>query len=304
MDQQVKWLEERRKGIGGSDIAAILGLSPFKTPLQVYQDKRKEVRAWSGSPQTDWGKRMEPVIRQWYSDTTGRAVRLPGGDGYGIMFATDYPFMLATLDGFTDDGRIVEIKTARHGKGWGEPGTNEIPDYYAVQCHHQMIVSGMEVADVPVSICGSSPELYTIEKDVEIREMIIEAAAKFWERVVAGNPPEPITKEDAVLLYGRSEKTGNVMAGMDDMANVIELKSVKGQIKELEGKEEVLQGKLMAAIGATGDTLISSAGDILATWKLAKGRTSFDSKKFASDHPDLSKQYTKQGDPSRRFLLK
>ena len=167
--EKALWLEERRKGIGGSDVAAIMGLSPWKTAYQVYQEKRKEVEDWSGNDLTDWGKRMEPAIRQWYSDKTGRDVRLPDK----IMYHPQHPFMLASLDGFTDDGRVVEIKTARNGKEWGEPGTNQIPDYYAVQVHHYMTITGFQVADIPVSIAGGSPSLYVVEADKEISEMII-----------------------------------------------------------------------------------------------------------------------------------
>ena len=82
-----------------------------------------------------------------------------------ILYHSKYPFMLASLDGFTDDNRVVEIKTARSGKGWGEPGSNEIPDYYILQVQHYMIVTGFEVTDVPVSIAGGSPELYEVPAD-------------------------------------------------------------------------------------------------------------------------------------------
>ena len=109
------WLEERRKGIGGSDVAAIMGLSPWKTAYQIYQDKRGEVKDFEGSAVMDWGKRMEPAIRQWYSDQTGRSVRLPDK----ILYHPVHQFMLASLDGFTDDNRVVEIKTARYSKDWG-----------------------------------------------------------------------------------------------------------------------------------------------------------------------------------------
>src|SRR3990167_10245335 len=90
---EAKWLEERRKGIGGSDIAAIRGLSPWKTAYQVYEEKRKEVGEGEGNTATDGGRRLEPAIRQWYSDQTGRSVKLPDK----ILYHKKYPFMLASL---------------------------------------------------------------------------------------------------------------------------------------------------------------------------------------------------------------
>ena len=298
--EKALWLEERRKGIGGSDIAAIMGLSPWKTAYQVYREKRKEVEDWGGNSLTDWGKRMEPAIRQWYSDQTGRDVRLPDK----IMYHPQHPFMLASLDGFTDDGRVVEIKTARNGKDWGEPGTNEIPDYYAVQVHHYMTITGFQVADIPVSIAGGSPALYTVEADKEIAEMIIEACAKFWERVVSGNPPEPVSYSDAVARFGKSKAEGTVIASDGALAGVAELKQFIAQRKELEELEEEVKGRIIRFLGDAGDTLVDAGGNALVTYRLAKGRKTFDAKAFEKDHPNLYLKYIKTSEPQRRFLVK
>jgi len=298
--EKALWLEERRKGIGGSDVAAIMGLSPWKTAYQVYQEKRKEVEDWKGNEATDWGSRLEPVIRQWYSDTTGRSVKVPDK----LLVHPKYPFMGASLDGFTDDGRVVEIKTARSGKDWGEPGTNQIPDYYAVQVHHYMTITGFQVADIPVSIAGGSPSLYIVEADKEISEMIIEACAKFWERVQSGNPPDPVTYADAVARYGKSNAEGSVIASEGALAGVAELKHLIAQRKELEAVEEDVKGRIIRFLGDTADTLIDSAGQTLVTYKLANGRKSFDAKAFEKDNPNLYQKYIKTSEPQRRFLLK
>jgi putative phage-type endonuclease len=281
-------------------VAAIMGLSPWKTAYQVYREKRKEVEDWGGNSLTDWGKRMEPAIRQWYSDTTGRDVRLPDK----IIYHEKHPFMLASLDGFTDDGRVVEIKTARSGKDWGEPETNQIPDYYAVQVHHYMIVTGFQVADIPVSIAGGSPSLYIVEADKEIAEMIIEACAKFWERVQSGNPPDPVTYADAVARFGKSSASGAVIASGNTMIDLDELRSVRQQMKDLAEREEFLKGNIITFIGEEGDSIVNESGETLLTYKLTSGRKTFDSKAFEKDHPNLYQKYIRTSEPQRRFLLK
>lgn len=295
-----KWLEERRKGVGGSDIAAIMGLSPWKTAYQVYREKRKEVESWEGNEATDWGKRMEPAIRQWYSDQTGRCVRLPDK----IMYHSKHPFMLASLDGFTDDPRGIEIKSARSGRGWGEPGTNEIPDYYMLQVQHYMVVTGFPVFDVPVSIAGGSPELYEVPADPELQEMIIEAAAAFWKRVVDGNPPEPVSYSDAVQRYGLSAASGAVLAPAKAIDWVGAMKAVRDKKAELEAVEEEIKGNLIITLGDKGDTLVDADGSTLITYKLGKGRTTFDAKALEREMPDIYRKYLKTGEPCRRFLLK
>ena len=297
MDAQ--WLEERRKGIGGSDVAAIMGLSPWKTPYNVYQEKRKEVEGWQGNDVTDWGKRMEPAIRQWYSDHTGRSVRLPEK----ILYHSKHPFMLASLDGFTDDNRIVEIKTDKFGRGWGEPGTNEIPDYYTLQVQHYMIVTGFEVADVPVSIGGRSPVIYEVPADNELHEMIIEAAAAFWVRVVEGNPPEPVTYADAVARFGRSKAEGVVEASPGILTIYDRLKETRNTLAGLEHGEEDLKLEIIKYLGDIADTLRHD-DNTLVTYRLANGRKTFDSKALEKEMPEIYQKYLKQGEPQRRFLLK
>lgn len=298
--EHAAWLEERRKGIGGSDVAAIMGLNPWKTPFRVYQEKRKEVEDWKGSEATDWGKRMEPAIRQWYSDQTGRPVRLPDK----IIFSTEHPFMLADLDGFTDDQRVLEIKTARSGHGWGEPGTDQVPDYYNVQVQHYMIVTGYPVTDMPVSIAGSSPSLFIVDSDPELQEIIIEACSKFWERVQAGNPPDPVNYADAVQRYGRSAAAGAVKAPGILIQTIQELRHTKKRIEELEAVEERHKGDIIAFLGDIGDTLVDAEGAVLATYKLAAGRKTLDQKSLQKEYPEIYQNYIRIGEPSRRFLLK
>jgi len=294
------WLEERRKGIGGSDVAAIMGISPWKTAYQVYQEKRGEVKDWKGTEAMDWGKRLEGPIRQWYSDTTGRSVRLPDK----IMYHKEYPFMLASLDGYTDDRRVVEIKTARSGHGWGEPGTNEIPDYYAVQCQEYMLVTGFEVADVPVSIGGGSPVLYEVPANPEVQQLILDACKEFWQRVQDGNPPEPVTYSDAVARFGKVSTVGDVPVTDVDRQRVMDLRSVREKITELETQEEDLKGKLIISLGEKGDALITPEGVPLVTYKMAKGKVSIDTKSLQKEMPEVYVKYQRIGDPSRRFLLK
>ena len=296
----IKYLEERRKGIGGSDIAAILGLSPFKTPYQVYQEKRREVEDWKGNQQTEWGSRLEPLLRQWYSDTTGRDVRLPEK----IMYHAEYPFLMASLDGFTDDGRVVECKTARSSKGWGEPGTNEIPDYYALQCQHYLLVTGFDVADVPVSIMGGSPVLYEVPADIELQEMIIDGASTFWEMVENGTPPPPVTYADAIQRYGRIQCDGFAIANQDAIFAQSKLITFNQNIKELEAEADEMKAALIIAMGGNADTLLDVDGSPLCTYKMAKGRESLDSKRLEKELPDIYKAYLRTSEPSRRFLLK
>lgn len=299
MSDRDQWLQDRRQGIGGSDVAPILGLSKWRTPLDVYLDKRGE-----GAPDVDnesmvWGRALEPVIRQQYAERTGRVVRLPDA----MLRHPRHDFMIANLDGVTDDKRVLEVKTARTGQDWGEPGTDEIPEAYALQVQHYLAVTGFVVCDVAVLIGGSDFRLYEVPADRELQGLIIDAEAAFWQRVIDGDEPEPITFAEAQQRYGRSDAKGVVGAGEMAAQAVRDLARIKAQIKQLEAAEEDAKAIVMRAFGDSGDTLV--LGDrTLATWKLAKAPERFDAAAFKAAHPDLAAKFTGPGNPYRRLLLK
>jgi putative phage-type endonuclease len=185
-DDRDTFLANRLTGIGGSDAAVALGLSPFRTALELYLEKRGEIPPTEETETMLWGKLLEPVIRQRYSTLTGRTVRVPP-----FMRHPKYEFVVAHPDGVTDDKRLFEAKTARSADGWGEPGTDAIPRFYLIQVQHYMMVTATPVADVSVLIGGSDFRTYEVPADAELQEMILEGEADFWRRVQAGQPPEP-----------------------------------------------------------------------------------------------------------------
>lgn len=189
MNAREEWLAERRTGIGGSDAAAVLGLSPYRSRLALYLDKRGELQ--EEAPESDdmlWGRLLEPVVRQRYSDVTGRTVKMLSG----LARHPRHPWMIGSLDGFVEGERVIyEGKTARRSDGWGEPGTDQVPEHYALQVQHYLAVTGYEAADIAVLIAGSSFRMYRIDADRELQDMLFEAEREFWEMVQRGEPPEP-----------------------------------------------------------------------------------------------------------------
>lgn len=298
MNERMKWLDDRRTGIGGSDVAPILGLSKWRTPLDVYLEKRGESVEQTDNEPMRWGRALEPVIRQAYCDATGRSVFVPG-----MMRHAEHRHMIANVDGIADGFRLFEAKTARTAEGWGEPGTGEIPDAYLLQVQHYMVVTSTPIADVAVLIGGQDFRIYTVDSDDELQAAIIEAEAAFWQRVQDAQPPEPITFADAVARFGKAAATGTVEATEEVARAVQAINLARSQIKLLEAEEEAAKAIVMKALGDAGDTL-TLAGKTLATWKLAKAPERFDANAFCAAHPDLAKQFTIAGTPSRRLLIK
>jgi len=287
-------LEARKKGIGGSDAGAVLGISPWKSPLQVYMDKVGASGPIQDNDSMFWGRTLEPVIRQRYADVTNRKVVVPDT----LITHPKFEFMIGNLDGITSDNRVLEIKTARSAEGWGEPGSNEIPDSYMIQVQHYMLITAIPVADVAVLIGGSDFRIYEIPAEPELMELMIEKETGFWSRVINRDPPEPITYQDMLLKYGRTSKESRVQADAVAMAAVARLKEIKAIAKE----EDELKTVIMAAFGES-DTLMDN-NKVLATWKAGNGSKRFNAKLFEAENPELYKKYIVRSEPTRRLLLK
>ena len=292
--------EARSKGIGASEAAAVLGLSPFKTAYQVWEDKTGlSTGLQEETPAMAYGKLMEGTIRQWYSNKTGQVVTVPE---MGLAHPK-YPFVLASPDGLVDAKRGLEIKTSRSSQGWGEPGTDEIPIYYTIQVQQQMLVFAFEVVDVVVSIGGSMPEIYEVPADSEIQEMIIEELAAFWKLVQDRIPPEPVSYADMIQRFGRKSSQTTIAVTSEIAMALQDLKVARQNIAVWEKQEEEYKTELMKYM-AENETLADLDGNTLITWKMSKAAQRFDAKALQAADPATYNKYLKAGEPSRRFLLK
>jgi len=195
------WLAARRKGIGASEIAAVLGISPWESPFSLFWRK---VQGWDFEPsaEMEWGNRLEPAVAQKYADAHPE---YEFGDGH-LDEHPFHPWMLATPDRYVwlvdkptlNIHGLLELKTAHSADGWGEPGTSDIPVYYRAQVLWQMAVVDVEWADLAVLIGGSDYREYTVFRDEKDIAVMVEAGRRFMARIEAGDPP-PLDDHHATL---------------------------------------------------------------------------------------------------------
>lgn len=280
-----RWLAERRTGIGGSDVAAILGLSRWKTPLDVYLDKTGQSPAQPDSEPMLWGRLLEPLIIGEFSRRHG--VEVTKLDS--IVRDPERPWMLASLDGWAPEMEaVVEAKTARTADGWGDSGTDDIPAYYATQVTHYLAVTGARLAFIPVLIGAADFRVYQVQRDDRFVADLIEAERAFWhDHVLSGVPPEPINAADAARLWKRDNgQTIEVAAEVAD--DVEELRALKSQAKDIEERIGSIEDRLKIAFRDSAE--IACGGKTLATFK-AQTRKSIDTKALTAAHPDLAEQF-------------
>lgn len=304
-DERELFLQNRRTGIGGSDVAPILGLSQWSTPLDVYLEKLGELPPKEETQPMRWGKLLEPLVRQEYAERTGRIVRLPG-----LIRRPGYDWQLANVDGVSElpdgsDRRIFEAKTARTAEGWGDELDNVIPTAYYLQVQHYMLVTAIPIADVSVLIGGSDFRTYVIERNDEVQELLMEEEQRFWNSVINRVPPPATTVEEVqrkfkMSIAGKSAVVGDVTV----LEAVQQLREISVQRKALDDAETKAKVAVLEAIG-DAEQLVDADGRVLATWKASKSRDYLDLDRIRKEIPDIYAQYLKPpGDPVRRFLLK
>lgn len=216
MNAREDWLQQRRAGLGGSDIGAILGLSKFKTPVDVFLEKTGRVAGQEESLQMRFGTYAEDFVAQEYSAKTGRAVQR-----FTSMLHHPTAPLLGNVDRLvipegqkraahqreirTDLG--LECKTASafatfDGSEWGLEGTDQIPASYLVQCATYMALTGCSLWDLAVLFGNQEVRIYNLKRDKDLEEEIVARADEWWNRhVVADVAPEPTCLADCKALF-------------------------------------------------------------------------------------------------------
>jgi putative phage-type endonuclease len=303
MDRE-EFLQTRRTGIGGSDVAAIMGISRFKTPGDVFRSKVQGVA--SGDNEAMFiGRWLEPFVLDMYAEKRGVTVERVEG----VLRHPDHPELLANLDGrVSDSRRIVEAKTAYDDRDWGEDGSADIPPDYFCQVQHYMMVTGFEVADVPVFFRGNRANtfrIYTVEADPTFQQDIKEVCLKFWADTMAGLEPWPVTFEEMQANWTARvmEKGGEVLpATPETIEQIGKLRAIRQDIATLEEVRDELTRSIKKDMN-TAEALVHD-GRNLITWKLTKPRTTFDTDLFKAEQPELYAKYLRESSPHRVFLLK
>ncbi|MEE3462461.1 MAG: YqaJ viral recombinase family protein, partial [Lachnospiraceae bacterium] len=177
-----EWLRWRKKGIGGSDVSAILGINKWTSAIELWLDKTNQKNdPVEVNEAMQWGTILEPIIRDHFAAVTGKAVM----EVKAMLQHPDYPFMLADVDGVTTDDNgnpaILEIKTASEYKR--DEWSDGVPTYYQTQVQHYLCVTGVSKAYVAVLIGGNSFRIYEVDADSEIQQMLIAVEKNFWDKV-------------------------------------------------------------------------------------------------------------------------
>jgi len=299
---------DRTKYIGGSDIGAILGISKYRTPLEVWLEKTgKETKQLDSLP-LRFGSFAEEFVASEYSKAVG--VTLLHDES--IYIHPQYPFMSAHIDRFVlGDGqnspptKILECKTANPftQADWGEAGSDQVPMSYLAQCVWYMAITGIEKTDLAVLFGNSDFRIYHIERDRELEAILVDQAIDFWvQHVQADIPPKPQTLVDFQTLF-HTEVAGKSIIASDETIQMI--KEFHLLSEEINSKEVAITNIKQQIMAQMADAeKLTYQDQTLVTWKKPKASMRFDSKRFELERPELFPMYQTPIATSRRLVIK
>lgn len=293
--------------LGGTDVARIVGASPFGGPIDVFMEKVSGLQKEQTMPMR-MGLMLEPVVRQLYVEETGATIRQPHP---GVVVSKKHPFLHASLDDIaTRDGAeiVCEWKTAGtfSAKDFGE-GADEVPTAYLVQVQHYLEVCDMPAADLGVLLLGTQGfRVYRIIRDHEMGGMLVDLAGKFWrDHVLTRRPPEPDGSEgfSNYLKHRWPESRGDMKEATPGAeATALLLKAAREEFDEVEARVKELKNALVDFIG-DADGVRGAFGRI--TYKNVKSSTKTDWEALARElNPpvELVQKYTAIKPGGRRFV--
>ena len=307
--------QDRTKYLGGSDIGAILGLSAYKSPLDVWLEKTGKSTNHVDNLPVRFGTFAESFVASEYAKATGynlvessNAVCYPGHpylQGHIDRFVLNKPDLPLFDAGACTASHLLECKTANPfaQSQWGEPGSDEVPMSYLAQCHWYLCLTKLERCDLAVLFGNSDFRIYQIHHDAELESTLLETAINFWQNYVqADTPPDPKTLADYQKLFAK-EVPGKTIEASDQICMLIDtVKDINAVIDAKKQELEDIKKTIMAQMQEAQE--LTYQGKVLATWKKPKPSFRFDSKRFELEHPELFPQYQTPIQNSRRLVIK
>ena len=276
-----EWLFHRQQSIGGSDASSIIGLNLYSSAYTVWADKLGKIPPKDDCEAMRQGRDLEFYVAERFCEATGKKVRRENN----ILINPDYPFAHANVDRMVigeDAGLECKTTSALNMKNFKN---GSFPDTYYVQCMHYMMVTGCKKWYLAVLVLNKDFMVFEIDRDEEEIEALSKSEEEFWKLVETKTAPmadgSASTTDTISALYPESNgESVNLFAYETDLQQYMALSA---QIKELEKLKDEMANKVKAFLGEAGR---GESDHFKVSWA-STSRSTFDSKRFASDHKDI-----------------
>ena len=293
-----EWLMYRKRGIGGSDAGAVCGLNPYRTAMQVYEDKTTDQIEEFDNEAMRQGREFEDYVAKRFTEATGKKVRRANF----MYYDENYPFMLADVDRMiVGENAGLECKTASPylADKWKD---GKMPLHYQLQCYHYMSVCNADAWYLAVVIYGREFKYYRIEREEEVLRDLRRIEQDFWENHVLKRVlPEPDGSElaDQVIseYFKNSIKETIALRGFDEkLDRRQELEILMG---ELDTEKKQIEQELKLYLG---EAEIAENANYRVSWKQVSSQR-IDGERLKKERPEIYEQYQKTI-RFRRFMVK
>lgn len=251
--ERLVWLERKREAIGASEVAALLGLSPWKSPYALWAEKTGAVPIdETESEWQRWGVLLEPIVCDEYARETGRKVVDHGR--YASRVSATCPHLSATLDReVIDDARGPGVLEAKNVSAWKQGDWEDgAPLLYQVQIQAQLEVTGHRWGSAAALVGGNTFRWCDVERDDAFIEMMRRKVAEFWQLVEKRTPP-PVdgSQSTAEVLRRLYPNDSGETVALDGVAMTWrdEMEQADAEIKAATERKNAAKNQVIAAIG-------------------------------------------------------
>ena len=303
------WLRERKRGLGGTDVACIICSSAEpsqrlgcfdKSAFALWADK-VGIEAPSGSRDTGAARRgliMEKYVVEMYEEKLGSNVELVDS---GLLWHPKNEKIFGTPDRLVKQNGIsfgMDAKTRRSRKGWGDNGSSDVPLDVEVQMRVYMEITDAPYWDIATYFGLDDLRIYRLVRDKTLGKQILQVALDWWETHVVGyQPPPPDGSDDARQILGALYREPDAElfkeASAKDKELYEELLDVRAENNKLTARKKEIENEIRSSIGDA----IGIEG--IATWKPNRPSKVFDRDKFREENPEMYDKYIKERPGSR-----
>ena len=261
-----EWLMLRRQGLGSSDAAAAMSMSPWTSAYSLWAEKRGLTPEVEDNERFRWGRLLEPLI---LDECAERKWMRPQAERNLMVRNIERPWMLANPDAL-DHELVIEAKTA---DGWTRDKWEAgVPDHYVLQAMWLMEVTGRPTCTFPVLFGGNDLQRYLVDYDPAVAEPMVAAGEVMWERIVTDRPPDADGSEASMLALRQvftEVVTGGAVELPGELEPLIEDRRLWAQrAKDAEAEVDRVKALVMQAMGE--NELALMAGFPAATWTTNK----------------------------------
>ena len=296
------WLRLRKRGIGGSDAGVVMGVSPYRSILELYYDKvSEELIEDTETESIYWGRTLEPIVREEFAKRSGLTVHLVPY----LLQNEEHTFMLANLDGAVHDpvhGKcIFEAKTSSAYKK--EEWDDGIPETYYAQLQHYMAVTGWNGAYIAALVGGNEFIYRFVPRDDAYIVKLISKEQSFWNMVkMKQEPPADGSKATENYLrngYQTAKKDSSIVLDETHHKWLVQYTEASAEVKEAEKKKTEAANNLKMLLG---NHEVAYIGNDIIHWPNETSQR-LDIIRLKTELPEIYQEYLQES-TCRKFTVK